>query len=269
MSIPANSLTLLQWFGLGETLAQAFTDIGHDPNNPSEQRYCRVRFPELPNMEFKHLGSPALLLETPESGGIDKSSSNLLVGKYLAFWVVKRLDEKGDDLERLNAEDHCEEMALQVLAKLRQLRIHLGGPTFGDVQMDGWEGDVGTPFLKPMWAGYRIMVPVQVSEARLKYNPSKWGNMPAPMVDLSRLTCTNLNDPTYGVTYQSLINCLLPRLDFSDLATQAKVTQGQREDLTVWLGGGADELTLNIFLDDVLQETITVSPNDTVNINLI
>lgn len=174
MSVPTNSLTLKQWFAMGETLASIYTDIGHVIGDANNRHFARVRFPELQGAAFDELKSPSLLFETPESVGIDNSSSNLLVNKYLGFTVAKRIEDATDFAALLDAEDTCEAMALQVLARLRKMRIHLGGTTFADVEMDKWEGDAVSPFLKESWAGYRIMIPVKVSEKRMVYNKSKW-----------------------------------------------------------------------------------------------
>lgn len=241
MSVPTNSLTLKQWFSLGETIAETNVDIGHVIGDDEQRHFSRGRFPELQSAAFDNLKSPALIFETPESGGIDQSANNLLATKYLAWTVAIRLEEENNFVELIDAEDRCEEIALQILSGLRQMRIHLGGLTFADVEMDKWEGDAVSPFLKTSWAGYRIMIPVKVTEKRLKYNPGKWTNDSRPplMADLTRISCANLNDPTLGLTLVQRRDCILPTYNFADPAILDALTDQQDTDLTAAYGTGS------------------------------
>ncbi len=262
MSIPQNSLTLREWFALGEELAARNTDIGHVIGDAAHCHFSRYRFVETASKVFDELKSPALLLETPESGGIDNSSNNLLVSKYLAFTIAKRLEDDRDHAERVLAEDECESIAMQTIARLRKMRIHLGGQTFGDVEVARWEGDVmGPPFLNPNWAGYRVMLPVKVNERRLTYDPAKWNDDVAVprLVDLTAITCANLNDPSFGLTTSQRNTCLLPTYDFSSSAVLSALTDVQRAALAVVFGGEGGECDPVTIVDQDDQQVAEVA----------
>lgn len=55
-------------------------------------------------------------------------------------------------------------------------------------------------------------------------------------VNVSGLSCANLNDPVSGLTYDQLVQCLIRRYDFSDTNTQNRLTDGQVAQLIAWLG---------------------------------
>lgn len=260
--IPSNSLTIKEWLQFAEHIASSLVSIGH---TSSAKHFARSRFPDLQTDEFDDLRSPALVVEVPESSGVDNSSSNLLVNRYLAYTIVVRLQNAGDRAELMNAELQAETIAMQVLARLRTDRIHKGGTVFGDVKMSQWEGDSVTPFLKENWAGYRIMVPVQVKDTRLTYDAGLWNDDDAPPLlrDLTGISCPNLNDPTMGLTTAQRLGCILPTYDFSDTATLAALTDDQEADLTAAYGdGGSGTVDVVILVDGVSQGTIPNVPTN-------
>jgi hypothetical protein len=235
-ALPQNSLSLKEWFDYAEWLATNLSDIGH---TPTDRHYTRLAFPELQSIATLDLRYPALLADTPEAEGVDNSSNNLLTRRYLAWTIVKPVTQTGNWSELLEAEDECERIALQVLARLRKDRIHRGGQVFGDVDMNGWQGDTVSPFVGVGYAAYRIMVPVLNTERRLVYDPARWIGEDGPplLVDVSGLSCTNLNHPTLGLTTQQRLTCILGGYDFADAATLAALTVQQRADLEDEFGG--------------------------------
>lgn len=80
---------------------------------------------------------------------------------------------------------------------------------------------------------------VPLTQVRLTVNGVGSMGLP-PLPDdgcnLPGMSCEALNAPITGLTYPQLINCILPRLDFSDVTTQARVSLGQRNALRDWLG---------------------------------
>jgi hypothetical protein len=260
--IPNNSLTWKEWFALAEHLATNLETIGHEP--PDNVRYVRASFPELQAVAFSNLSSPALIADAPDSEGIDNSSNNLLARRYLAWTIVKRLGDNNGYADIIDAELECETIALSVLARLRAERIHKGGKVFADVQMDAWEGDGITPFLNNGWAGYRIMVPVQVSDQRLKYDPTLWTDGVGSWTysDLTGLSCAALNHPTLGLSDAQRLGCILPQYDFSLEATQDAVTAQQILDLEEWLGtGGGPGSPVSVSLNGTLIGTPAAGTN--------
>jgi hypothetical protein len=233
--LPQNSLGLKEWFSYAEWLATHLADIGH---TPTERHYARLAFPELQSLNTLDLRFPALLADTPEAEGVDNSSNNLLTRRYLAWTIVKPV-EAGNWDAVVDAEDECERIALQVLARLRKDRIHRNGQVFADVDMNGWQGDTVSVFAGIGYAAYRIMVPVLNAERRLVYDAAKWigDDGPPLLVDVSGLSCTNLNHPTLGLTTQQRLTCILGGYDFSDAATLAALTVQQRADLEDEFGG--------------------------------
>jgi hypothetical protein len=232
--LPQNSLGLKEWFSYAEWLATHLADIGH---TPTERHYARLAFPELQSLNTLDLRFPALLADTPEAEGVDNSSNNLLTRRYLAWTIVKPV-EAGNWDAVVDAEDECERIALQVLARLRKDRIHRNGQVFADVDMNGWQGDTVSVFAGIGYAAYRIMVPVLNAERRLVYDAAKWigDDGPPLLVDVSGLSCTNLNHPTLGLTTQQRLTCILGGYDFSDAATLAALTTQQRTDLEAEFG---------------------------------
>lgn len=246
MSVPTNSLTIKQWWVYAEYLAVNHTALAHVPG--SNVAYSRVDFAELHGANFDDLASTALLAEAPESEGIDKSSNNLLARRFLSWYIVKRLPEAGDAAARIDAELECETIALQVLARLRAERIHRGGQVFADVEMDAWQGDVVSPFLPQHWAGYRIMVPVKVSDSRLKHDAANWTDPIGTTIlnDLSGVSCANINHATLGLTAAQRRTCVLPQFDFATDADFDALTDQQEDDLTDRLGGGGADVDVTV-----------------------
>lgn len=239
MSVPSNSLTSRQWWAYAEHLAANHVDIAHVPD--SNRAYVRMSFPELQGADFNDLASPCLIAETVESEGVDNSSNNLLAQRYLAYTIAKRVDPNGDYADRILAEDDCERIAFEVLARFREERIHRGGQVFADVKMNQWQGDLISPFLPSAWVGYRIMVPIMVSDRRLKHDAGKWSDAPGNVLlsDISGLSCPAINHPTLGLTAAQRLGCVLPQYDFSDPDTLDALTAQQETDLEAAFGDGS------------------------------
>jgi len=207
---PNNSLTLKEWFQLAENYAAQFAAIGHVIGDQENRHYARKRFDELHSSVMNNLKSPALLADTPEEEGVGGVENNMKQ-VYLAYTVAIRLTEQGNAEELQDAETDAQRIALQILARMRRdRRDRPPGTVFAHVNMEGWQGDVISYMFAGTWAGYRVMVPVQVAAAALKYDAGQWDDdNGAPLLtDASGLSCPNLNHPSLGLTPQQRLDCL-------------------------------------------------------------
>lgn len=258
MSVPTNSLTIKEWWVYAEHLAANHTSINHVPD--THVAYVRKEFPELQGADFQDLQSPCLIAEAPESNGIDNLSNNLLAQRFLAWTIAKRVDvQTGTYAERIDAEVECEDIAMEVLARLRAERIHRGGQVFADVKMNEWEGLLLSPFMPAGWVGYRIMVPVQVSDRRLKHDAANWTDAPGTTIlnDLTGISCANLNHSTLGLTPTQRLNCLGVNVNDEDGNLIERVPAGGVYVDEAGGGGGANLYNINVWVDGVLRSTLT------------
>lgn len=263
-----NSLSIKEWWTYAEHLAANHPGILHVPD--THVAFSRWEFPELIGANFNDLQSPCLIAEAPESDGVDNSSNNLLARRHIAFTIAKRVEVGGTIAERMDAEQECETIAMQVLARFRHERIHRGGQVFADVKMNGWEGVRLSPFLPDGWVGYRIMVPVFVNDIRLKHDNENWLDDigTALLYDLSGMSCANLNHITLGLTTTQRLSCILPGYDFADAATLDALTDQQETDLIAAFGGSGGGVGIAALRDgdgDLLFNT-NVPAGTTVNI---
>lgn len=239
MSRTHYQMTLKAFHAYMENLATQMEAIGH---TTSSCHFVRMSLLDALEANLTKLNSPAMLVENYDARGVDAKSNNLMVQRMVAFTIAKKLPGKDKDnpATRLDYETDCETIALQVLARMRKDRVHLGGSVFADVDLDAWEGEVATPFFAGDWAAYRVMVPVSNVDRRLAYDSGLWSDdsTPAVPVDVSGLSCSNLNDASLGLTDQQRLVCVLPGYDFADSTVQNALTAQQVADLTAWLGGG-------------------------------
>lgn len=260
MSVPNNSLTIKEWWVYAEHLAANNTAINHVPG--THVAFVRSSFPELQGADFQELQSPALIAEAPDSTGIDNNSNNLLVQRFLAWTIAKRIDvQEATYAQRIDAELECETIALKVLGRLRRERIHMNGQVFADVKMSEWEGEPISPFLPAGWVGYRIMVPVQVNDKRLIYDAADWNDPIGSVIyrDLTGISCANLNHPTLGLTQAQRLNCILPGYDFLDDATFDALTDEQIAQLASLFGSSDMEYIKQAYISeaDALADNVT------------
>lgn len=265
MSRLHQELTIKGWFQYMEELATRHVLIGH---STTERHYTRGIFQAIQE-QFKGLKSPALLVEAPESEGIDKRSDNLLVQRYVAFTVAKKIPtgKAGDHATALDLELDCETIALQLLARMKRDQLHYADQKFARVELDAWQGESASALLPPgSWVGYRIMVPVMNVDRRLAHDSGNWSDDTSPpaLNDATQLSCANLRHPTLGLTREQRDGCLLPTYDFGDPLTQGALTEEQIEALRAYLGvedsgsgsGGACPVTVRIWYQGEVKATV-------------
>lgn len=274
MSRSHQQFTVRTFMEYMEQVAAQHTSIGHTDAQPHFTRFNALMALED---QFTKLQSPALMCEHFEAEGVDAKSDNLMVRRYVAYTVAVKvpggLRSTGHD-GVLQLEEQAETIALQVLGRMRNDRIHRGGTIFGEVDMDNWQGQVATPLFNGTWAAYRITIPVSMVDRRLSYDSQVWdGDVSSPIYeDLTALSCANLNHPVYGLTITQRLSCILPQYDFSDTTVQAALSAGQVEDLEEWLcgsgsgGGGGDPVTI---LDQDGGTVTTVAPGGTYTVTLL
>jgi hypothetical protein len=163
-----------------ETLAAQHVAIGHSTNTV---RFTRMWLEELlADVHTKLDGTTACLVAEPyDTTLVDNKSNNLLAERLLAFSVVKKVNPPTDRDAAVLAEATCEEIALDILGRMRQDRLPDGTTkVFGDLLLEQVEGTV-LPMAMPGWVGFRIQVPAQNVERRAVYRANRWNlNLTAP-----------------------------------------------------------------------------------------
>lgn len=216
--------TLKTFFQYMENLARSNQSLLHTDAN---RHFVRSNFSELVGKAFEDLQSPAMLVDTYEAEGIDRTSDNLLVKRYVAFTIIKRITEKGNHAQLLDLETDCETIAMKVLARMKYDRrsattnMRAKQQLFADVDLNAWEGHVLNEMLNGAWAAFRIQVPIINADDRLTMNAADWDDTKEQPIfyDISGLSCANLNDPSQGLTDEQRLNCLAVTVYESDGTT--------------------------------------------------
>ncbi len=235
-SVHAN-LDLRLWFSYMENIARMLAAIGHDDDN--------VRFARLINDEqdrrvkTQMTAGPALFAEDFSTRFIDNKSDNLMAQRTVSFTVANVVGKERDEDEILQKQAECEKLGQQILARMRMDR--LGQPAlkkFADVFLHEAEAEFVRGLFNGNWFGYRVTIPIQNREENLVYDPGQWDDDAGTprLVDLTGISCENLNDTLYGLTQNQRLNCILPGYDFASDTQFDALTDQQIADLTERLG---------------------------------
>ncbi len=168
-------LTIRTWFTYMETLAAEHVAIGHAAGGPV--RYTRMWLDQLLGEVNSKLDGQAccLVAEPYDTAFIDNKSNNILAERLVAFSVIKKV-VPGNLEATVDAEATCEEVALDILGRMRKDRLTPGSNVFGDLKLEQAEGTLLPMVANGGWVGYRIQVPVQNVERRAVYRANRWTN---------------------------------------------------------------------------------------------
>lgn len=209
MSQNHQGLTIAQWFAYMANLAAQHVEL-HDGVG-GRKAFARMVLTEAFEKGYTQLDDTALLVESYEEEGIDKDSDNLQARRFMAWHVIKRLGGQNNDAELLiSYEEDCQRIAKQILGRLRRDSKNYDDRRFAKVVTDAWRGDSSSALFNGKWAGWRIEVPVTNVDRQLIFDENAWDDTtnPATFLDLSGLTCEQLNDPILGLTTAQRTNCL-------------------------------------------------------------
>ena len=239
MSRNHRGMTIREWFSYMQNLASQHGQIQHGVNG--RKAFARMRFTEALEQQFTQLATtgPVMLVETYEEDGIDNKSNNLMARRHAAWHICMRLSgQQGDVAQLLAKEEDCQRVAKEVLARMRRDRLNYDDQRFADVQLENWQGDSSTALFGGSWAAWRIQVSFTHVDRDQVFDAQDWDDTtgPADVVDVTGLSCQNLNDPFNGLTATQRLNCILPTYDFSDDTVFNALTDQQEADLRARLG---------------------------------
>ncbi len=166
-------LTVRTWYDYAEQLATEHVAIRHGEGGAT--RYTRMFLEQWLAEGHSKLdgGRCSLIAEPYDTGFIDNKSNNIQAVRLLAWMVVKKVTP-GDREAAIDAEAECEEVALDILGRIRRDRLTPGSNVFADVRVEEAEGSSVPMALNGAWAGYRVQVPVQNVERRAVYRADRW-----------------------------------------------------------------------------------------------